>query len=124
MSAPKPTLRLDKWLWQARFFKTRSLAAQIVGAGKVRVDGVPVSKPARAIAPGAVLTFPQARSIRVVQVLALGARRGPATEAQGLYEDLTPPPTPNPPNPAYEGGGRPSGRDARLIRAARQRPLE
>ena len=124
MTAQQSTGRLDKWLWHARFFKTRSLAAQVVGAGKVRVDGVPVSKPSRAIAPGVVLTFPQARTIRVVRVVALADRRGPASEAQQLYEDLTPPSENHMQNPAYDGVGRPSGREARRMRAARPRLLE
>jgi ribosome-associated heat shock protein Hsp15 len=81
-------LRLDKWLWQARFFKSRGLAAEVVAAGHVRVNGTPVSRPGRDITPGDVLTFPQGNRIRVVRIHALGLRRGPATEAQGLYTDL------------------------------------
>ena len=75
-------LRIDKWLWQARFFKTRSLAAKQVSGGHVRLNGNRVLKPAQAIGPGDVLTFPQGRIVRVVRVEALGERRGPATEAQ------------------------------------------
>ena len=117
-AAPRPTLRLDKWLWQARFFKTRSLAAGVVSAGRVRVDGQPVSRPARAVGPGDVLTFPQGRAIRVVRILALGLRRGPAPEARALYEDLAPPgpAAPEPPAPRFEGGGRPSGKAGRDLR--------
>lgn len=81
-------LRLDKWLWQARFFKTRALAAALVADGHVRVNGTPVSRPGRDITPGDVLTFPQGNRIRVVRILALGQRRGPATEAQDLFSDL------------------------------------
>ena len=81
-------IRLDKWLWQARFFKTRALSARIVSSGKVRVNARRVSKPATFVAPGDVLTFFQAGSIRVVRILALGERRGPASEAQQLYEDV------------------------------------
>ena len=81
-------LRLDKWLWQARFFKSRSLAAEVIEAGSVRVNGVRVSRPGRDVAEGDTLTFPQGHRIRVVRILALGLRRGPATEAQGLYIDL------------------------------------
>ena len=83
-----PVLRLDKWLWQARFCKSRSLAAALVSGGHVRVNGTPVSRPGRDIAPGDVLTFPQGNRIRVVRVQALGLRRGPASEAQDLYTDL------------------------------------
>ena len=81
-------LRLDKVLWQARFVKTRSLAAALIRHGHVRVNGIPVSRPGRDIAPGDVLTFPQGSQIRVVRIVALGFRRGPATEAQTLYADL------------------------------------
>lgn len=81
-------LRLDKWLWQARFFKSRGLAAEVIEAGSVRVNGTRVSRPGRDIGEGDTLTFPQGTHIRVVRVLALGLRRGPATEAQALYLDL------------------------------------
>ena len=82
------SIRLDKWLWQARFFKSRALASKLCAAGRVRIDGEVVTKAHAAIRPGHVLTFPQARDIRVVRVVALGARRGPAAEARTLYEDL------------------------------------
>lgn len=116
------SLRIDKWLWYARFFKTRVLATETVKSGKVRVNGSPVSKPARVIVAGDVLTFPKETDIRVIKVVALGERRGPAPEAQALYEDLEPPqPKPkNPnavvPNPKYEGKGRPTKKDRRNLR--------
>lgn len=118
MTDPRPTIRLDKWLWHARFFKSRSLAAGVVAAGKVRVDSQPVSKPARSVGPGDVLTFIQARETKVVRIVACGERRGPAPEAQALYEDLTPAPTSRPAvvrgaNPKYEKGGRPTKKDRR-----------
>ena len=123
MSDPAPKLRLDKWLWQARFFKTRSLASREVAAGHVRVNGDKTDKPARAISPGDVLTFPQARRIRVVRVEALGDRRGPAPEAQTLYTDLTEPQESVPRSPKFEGKGRPTKRDRRMIDLDRQRGL-
>ncbi|HET8729354.1 MAG TPA: RNA-binding S4 domain-containing protein, partial [Alphaproteobacteria bacterium] len=76
------TVRLDKWLWYARFFKTRSLAARTVGEGRVRVDGTVVAKPHWSVRPGQVLTFVQGNHVRVVRVAALGDRRGPAPEAR------------------------------------------
>jgi ribosome-associated heat shock protein Hsp15 len=92
-SAPEPPaedgLRLDKWLWQARFFKTRTLAAELAARRKIRINRMLVAKPHYRVRPGDVLTFPQGRAIRVVRVLALGTRRGPATEAQTLYVELT-----------------------------------
>jgi ribosome-associated heat shock protein Hsp15 len=81
-------LRVDKWLFQARFFKSRAAASRLVAEGKLRVDGKPIDKAHFAVKPGDVLTFPQGRAIRVVKVVALGSRRGPAVEARGLYEVL------------------------------------
>ncbi|KAF0115401.1 MAG: ribosome-associated heat shock protein Hsp15 [Rhodobacteraceae bacterium] len=86
-------LRLDKWLWQARFFKSRSLAAEVIEAGSVRVNGTRISRPGRDVSEGDTLTFPQGHRIRLVRVLALGQRRGPASEAQALFLDLDPAPS-------------------------------
>ena len=86
-----PSLRLDKFLWHARFFKSRSLAASYVGQGRLRLDGAVVVRAHQPVRVGAVLTFPLGPRIRVVRVLALGARRGPPAEARLLYEDLAPP---------------------------------
>lgn len=113
MDQDRPTIRIDKWLWHARFFKTRTLAASVVSAGKVRLDGQLVSKPARAVGPGNVLTFAQAGDIRVVRILGCGDRRGPAPEAQALYEDLSPPAEKTPKNPSFDGKGRPGKRERR-----------
>lgn len=84
-------LRLDKWLWYARFLKTRSQAAKLAGSGALRLGGAPVSKASQTVKVGDVLTFPLGPYIRVIKVKALAARRGPAPEAQTLYEDLDPP---------------------------------
>jgi ribosome-associated heat shock protein Hsp15 len=81
--------RLDKWLWCARFFKTRALAATLSAAGRFRVNRMVVAKAHYAVRVGDVLTFPQGRDIRVVRILALSDRRGPASEARLLYADLT-----------------------------------
>jgi len=110
-------IRLDKWLWHARFFKTRSLASKQVSGGHVRVNGNRVSKPAQAVAPEDVLTFVQGDAVRVVRILAPGTRRGPASEAQTLYDDLTEPKPQDsvPPAPKYEGKGRPTKRDRRKL---------
>jgi ribosome-associated heat shock protein Hsp15 len=111
-------IRLDKWLWYARFFKTRGLSAKQVNAGHVRVNSAKVAKPAHAVGPGDVLTFAQGREVRVVRIVAVGKRRGPAPEAQALYEDLSPPPEPKDsvaPAPRYEGKGRPTKRDRRKL---------
>ncbi len=122
-------IRLDKWLWQARFFKTRALAAATVKGGHVRVNGNRAGKPSQTVRAGDVLTFAQASVIRVVRILGPGTRRGPAPEAQTLYEDLTPAPEPEietfvSPNPRYEGKGRPTKRDRRKLGLNRPGALE
>ncbi len=80
--------RLDKWLWHARFFKTRGLAQKACEAGRIRVNGRRITKAHRSIGPGDVLTFVQGRLVRIVRVSAVAERRGPAPEAQRLYEDI------------------------------------
>ena len=111
----RPTDRIDRWLWHARFFKTRSLAARIVTGGAVRVNAVRVSKAAATVGPGDVLTFAQGDRIRVVRVARIGQRRGPATEAQTLFEDLTPPQD-EAASPAKDRvGPRPTKRDRRRL---------
>ncbi|MEO0751979.1 MAG: RNA-binding S4 domain-containing protein [Pseudomonadota bacterium] len=116
-------IRLDKWLWQARFFKTRSLSAKLVSAGNIRVNSLKVAKPAYSVGEGDVLTFPQARQIRVIRIVNCGTRRGPATEAQTLYDDLSPPlskpEVPASAAPKFEGKGRPSKRDRRRLERGR-----
>jgi ribosome-associated heat shock protein Hsp15 len=80
--------RLDKWLWFARFAKTRTLAAKLVANGFVRVNGQRADSAAKALAVGDVVTIALARTTLVVRVKALGERRGPAPEARQLYADL------------------------------------
>lgn len=109
---------MDKWLWQARFFKTRSLATKLVSEGQVRVNANRVSKPATPVGAGDVLTFAQGARVRVIRIVALGIRRGPAPEAQTLYEDMTPPPEPGTPD-AVRSGPRPTKRDRRALDALR-----
>lgn len=89
-------MRLDKWLFFARFFKTRALASTMITKGRVRLNGQRQSKPGHVVAPGDVLTFPMGEARREIRVLAPGTRRGPASEAQTLYFDLDPP---NPSDP-------------------------
>ncbi len=84
------TQRLDKWLWFARLAKTRTLATALVDGGKIRVNKVKVSKPSQNIRSGDVITATVARRVRIFRVCATGVRRGPATEARTLYEELTP----------------------------------
>ena len=83
--------RIDKWLWFARITKTRSLAAALVSHGAVRVNRQKIAKPSHPVAPGDVLTLAIRGQVRVLKVLEPGLRRGPASEAAGLYEDLSTP---------------------------------
>jgi ribosome-associated heat shock protein Hsp15 len=128
LSEAAAKLRLDKWLWFARFFKTRSLAATRVSAGDVRINGTPTTKRASMIAAGDVLTFAMGDDIRVIRIEQIGTRRGPAPEAQALYTDLSPPEPrkrdATPENPAFEGKGRPTKRDRRQLDLSKARHLE
>jgi ribosome-associated heat shock protein Hsp15 len=81
-------IRLDKWLFFCRFFKSRALAANVVETGGVSINGLIVAKPAHGVKPGDTVTFPTGPYVRTVSVVALGTRRGPAPEAQALYRDL------------------------------------
>lgn len=111
------TIRLDKWLWQARFLKSRSLAAKLCAGSRVRVNRRPATKPSAQVRTGDVLTFPLGNHIRVVRIVALGSRRGPAVEARALYEDMSEPPPSPPPAAALRdrGSGRPTKADRRAI---------
>jgi ribosome-associated heat shock protein Hsp15 len=93
-SAAAEAIRLDKWLWQARFCKSRALASRLVAEGAVRVNAQRVVKPATTVRIGDGLSFAIGGRVRVVRILALGARRGPATEARMLYADLDAPAAP------------------------------
>jgi ribosome-associated heat shock protein Hsp15 len=119
MDPTATALRIDKWLWAARVFKTRSLAAAACAGGKVDVNDE-AAKPARLVRAGDVVkvTLPQGRR-RVVKVASLDDRRGAATAARALYEDLTPPeparPRLAPPPYRPPGAGRPTKRERREV---------
>lgn len=85
-SAPLDRMRLDKWLWAARFYKTRSLAADEIGKGRIGVNDQ-VAKASRELRVGDLLTLRQGPVTRVVRVLGLSAVRGPAPVAQALYQE-------------------------------------
>jgi ribosome-associated heat shock protein Hsp15 len=116
-------LRIDKWLWAARFFKTRSLAAQAVEGGRVRVNGERV-KPAKELRPGDELIVHIAELEWIIEVRALSPRRGPASAARVLYEEraksrekreLVLAARKAVPEPAFCRHGRPTKRDRRLL---------
>jgi ribosome-associated heat shock protein Hsp15 len=90
VAPPRATIRLDKWLWQARFFRSRPMACEMIDEGHLRLNGQRCLKAGHQVGAGDTLTFPQGGRIRLIRVLAPGARRGPAAEAQGLYLDLDP----------------------------------
>lgn len=110
--------RVDKYLWYTRFFKSRTLAASVVIAGRVRINGARCEKASTTVKVGDVLTFPAGALVRVIKVVNGGTRRGPASEAQTLYEDLTPPPEvraaePVAPAKREAGSGRPTKKQRR-----------
>ena len=79
-------LRIDKWLWAARFYKTRSLAADEADRGRVQINGSD-AKPSREVRPGDTVTLRQGVVLRSVIVRGISAMRGPAAIAQALYEE-------------------------------------
>ena len=132
--------RVDKWLWYARVVKSRTMAAGLVTSGKVRVNRAKIDKPAHALKVGDVITVAVGRNVRVLKVLAPGVRRGPASEAQALFDELSPARNsqvsgtvassapgrhkgqPSLPSVERDAGlGRPTKRDRRLIDQLRGR---
>ena len=115
------SLRLDKWLWFARLFKSCSLAAKICKAGRVRINKQVVEKPHHPLKIGDIVTASVGIGVCVLRVSALGERRGPAVEARALYVDLTPPQQPKPtaPGEREHGSGRPTKRERRDINRLR-----
>ncbi len=112
--------RVDKWLFFARVVKSRSLAAKLAQAGKVRVNGNRIEQAAYQLKIGDVLTITLERRILVYRLLDPGTRRGPAEEARQLYEDLTPPEPRREAAPADvavrdRGAGRPTKKDRRQL---------
>ena len=80
--------RLDKWLWCARFLKARSDCARLAAEGSIRINRQPTDKPHARLRAGDVLTLPLRGQVRVIRVLSLAIRRGPATEARTLYDEI------------------------------------
>jgi ribosome-associated heat shock protein Hsp15 len=121
------TQRLDQWLWFARIIKSRTLAQDLIERGKVRLNRQKIDKSSTIVKKGDVLTLTLGAAIRTLEVVGIGKRRGPATEAQLLYVDRSPVASPRSrspsdgalagPQPAARpaGSGRPSKRDRRLI---------
>ena len=119
-SGPADTQRLDKWLWFARIVKSRTLAAEVISQGKVRVNRTRVVKASQTVRPGDVLTIALRGRVQVLKVAAAGARRGPPPQARQLYEDLssasaTPKLADSASGQRTSGMGRPTKRDRRQI---------
>lgn len=121
---PSEKLRIDKWLWAARFFKTRSLAAQAVEGGKVKLNGQRV-KPAKELHANDALEIHLGDYVWHISVLALSARRGPAEVARLLYAETEASQVLRQaqaetrrmePEPAAEMHGRPTKRDRRMLK--------
>lgn len=114
--------RLDKWLWFARFAKTRSLAQDLCASGHVKVNGEAMHRGHRAVKVGDEIEVLLGTLRRTVTVVAFGVRRGPAPEARDLYAEAAPPvrllpADDRPVAPRTPGSGRPSKRDRRLTDA-------
>ena len=111
--------RLDKWLFFSRAVKSRTLAQKLIEAGAIRVNSERTERTDHKVGPGDVLTMSVHERLLVWRILDAGERRGPATEAAGLYEDLSPPPIPWEDKPAVHAGrdpgaGRPTKKERRL----------
>lgn len=118
--------RIDKWLWHARFFRTRTLAAKTIESGHCRVNRQRISKSGYGVRAGDVLTFTQGDDVRVIEIAGLAEKRGSAPVAQQLYKDLDPPvrrprvdlstdPVRAPVPTREKGDGRPTKKDRRAF---------
>ncbi|WP_423066407.1 RNA-binding S4 domain-containing protein [Devosia sp. CN2-171] len=112
--------RLDKWLFFSRAVKSRTLAQKLIETGAIRVNSERTDRTDHKVGPGDVLTMTVHTRLLVWRILDAGERRGPATEAAALYEDLSPPPVPREAAPPVQaardpGAGRPTKKDRRDI---------
>jgi ribosome-associated heat shock protein Hsp15 len=110
--------RIDKWLWHARVVRTRSAAAALATSGHVRINGLRVDAPSRAVRAGDVVTVALDRAVRVLRVVGFAERRGSSDDARALCEPVaadSPGPAASPPAVRGPGAGRPTKRDRRAI---------
>lgn len=118
-------LRIDKWLWFARVVKTRTAAAALCEDGSVRINGARIGQAHKPVRIGDVLTVALQGHVKVLKVIALAARRGPSSEAQLIYEDLSPQPPrfdlPSPVAGSEPGSGRPTGIGRRQLARLKDR---
>ena len=116
-SASDDRQRIDKWLWHARVVRTRSAAAALVASGHVRLNAHRIDAASRAVKAGDVITIALDRSVRILKATGFAERRGDATAARQLYEDLSPAPAPADPPAVVRpaGASRPTKRDRRVM---------
>ena len=109
--------RIDRWLWHARIARTRTLAATLAVSGHVRCNGRRVDAAAQPVKTGDVLTIALPSRVCVLKVVGFAPRRGGASQARALYDDLSPPPPPKEPDiPSRPPGtGRPTKRERRAL---------
>ncbi len=123
---PVAAVRLDRWLWATRLYKSRSLAADACDGGKVKVNGQ-TAKPHKPVRAGDVVSVTHPAGRKEFMVVALAERRGPASEARLLYEDHSPPPPSGQERSAFapqfrpHGVGRPAKRERRQLEKVRGR---
>jgi len=118
--AKSTPVRIDRWLWAIRAFRSRTLAARACAGGKVTINGTS-AKPHKLARVGDLIAISTRDGRRELRIVATAERRGPATVARGLYEDLTPPPLELPPTTRPRGGGRPTKRERRRTDSLRVR---
>ncbi|WP_026381289.1 RNA-binding S4 domain-containing protein [Afifella pfennigii] len=121
--APTGTQRLDRWLWHARFARTRSQAQKLVCGGHVRLNRDKVTQPSRQVRVGDVLTLALPRQVKVVELLAMAEKRGSYALAQTLYRDVTPKESRDAPqavSPAAGPQARPDARQRRKLIALKR----
>ncbi|MHA1189523.1 MAG: RNA-binding S4 domain-containing protein [Alphaproteobacteria bacterium] len=125
--------RIDKWLWHARFARTRTAAQRLARSGHIRQNRVKVASPSRSVHLGDVLTIALGRGVRIVEVTGFAARRGSAEIAQKLYTDRTPAPVPSAARaatgsisgqPQQPAGKRPDKRDRRRLAALKRQSFD
>ena len=123
MVEERQKIRIDKWLWYARFFKSRSLSSKHITQNGIRLNGRKIQKPAELVFAGDEITFNVGLTIKVIEVLLCGSRRGPAIEARLLYrEKVSPVSTRSIKN--IRVGERPTKKNRRLLEKIRLSPLE
>ena len=116
-------IRVDKWLWYARFFKTRSLSSRFITANGIKLNGKKIFKQSALVSPGDRVTLSMGNDLKIIEILNCGSRRGPASEAQLLYcEEVYPISKGN----SYSDrvGKRPTKKNRRLLEKIKMYSLE